>query len=74
MARGGKGEFDDRIEQDLRRGDRSRSEREPTRTCSQCSGRGNTTELRETGRNAKGKPEYRNVTTNCRSCGGRGVR
>ncbi len=68
-----KGEFDDYIEQDLKRGDRSRSEREPTRTCGQCKG-GQVTSLEPDGVNAKGRPQYKNVTTNCTSCGGRGVR
>lgn len=69
-----KGEFDDYIQQDLVRGDRSRSEREPTRTCSQCGGRGNVTEMRQSGTNAKGKPVFKNENVSCKTCGGRGVR
>lgn len=69
-----KGEFDDYIQQDLVRGDRSRSEREPTRTCSSCGGRGNSTEMRQDGTNSKGRPQFKNATVACKSCGGRGVR
>lgn len=62
---------DDYIQQDLVRGG---SSREPSRTCSSCGGRGNTTEMRQTGTNSKGKPEFRNETVSCKSCGGRGTR
>jgi hypothetical protein len=68
-----KGEFDDYIHQDLKRGDRSRSEREPTRTCGHCNG-GKVIEMQDDGVDAKGKPKFKNVTSNCDSCGGRGVR
>jgi hypothetical protein len=70
---GRKGEFDDWIDRSLERGDRSRSAREPTRTCGNCVN-GQVTELRPDGVNAKGKPQFRNVTSPCKSCGGRGVR
>lgn len=65
---------DDYIQQSLERGDRSRSEREPTRTCNDCSGRGNVTQMREDGKNAKGKPVYRSETRPCTRCGGSGRR
>lgn len=69
-----KGEFDDYIQQDLVRGDRSpRAEREPTRTCGACSN-GKVTSMEPDGVNAKGRPQFKNVTRNCDSCGGRGVR
>lgn len=69
-----KGEFDDYIEQNLERGDRSRSEREPTRTCGQCSGRGNVTEMQDDGVDSKGRPRRKNATVPCSTCRGSGVR
>jgi hypothetical protein len=73
MGRRDDRDADDYIQQALERGDRSRSEREPTRTCSNCTG-GKVTSLESDGVNAKGQPKYKNVARNCDSCGGRGVR
>jgi hypothetical protein len=64
---------DDFIQQNLERGDRSRSAREPTRPCGSCTN-GQVTEMREDGVNAKGKPVFKNETKACRRCGGSGLR
>jgi DnaJ-class molecular chaperone len=74
MGRKDKDEFDDYIQQDLVRGDRSqRAEREPTRTCSNCNGNRTITQS-VTSYNSKGKPVTKGERITCPTCGGRGVR
>jgi hypothetical protein len=62
-----------RKDDDIHWGPNRGAEREPTRTCSNCSN-GKVTELQTDGVDAKGRLKYKNVTVDCQTCGGTGTR